>query len=97
MAVRGYDFLISGKSLASVPAWIPVVFEMTILLASLAHIASYVGCPGIGYLCALAALLLFLFPSVIVGMVMVMAMVFATAGIGLITYFLLVAKSSRSA
>jgi putative ABC transport system permease protein len=29
--------------------------------------------------------------------VMVMAMVFATAGIGLITYFLLVAKSSRSA
>ncbi|MDY7110408.1 MAG: DUF3341 domain-containing protein [Planctomycetota bacterium] len=32
--VRGYDFLISGKPLASVPAWIPVVFEMTILLAA---------------------------------------------------------------
>jgi hypothetical protein len=31
--VRGYDFLISGKPLASVPAWIPVMFEMTILFA----------------------------------------------------------------
>jgi hypothetical protein len=37
--VRGYDFLISGKPLASVPAWIPVIFEMTILLAAL-------GCVG---------------------------------------------------
>jgi hypothetical protein len=34
--VRGYDFLVSGKPLASVPDWIPVVFEMTILLAALA-------------------------------------------------------------
>jgi hypothetical protein len=37
--VRGYDFLVSGKPLASVPAWIPVIFEMTILLAAL-------GCVG---------------------------------------------------
>ena len=33
--VRGYDFMISGKPFASVPAWIPVMFELTILLASL--------------------------------------------------------------
>ena len=33
--VRGYEFLISGKPLASVPSWIPVIFEMTILLSAL--------------------------------------------------------------
>ena len=33
--VRGYDFMISGKPFASVPAWIPVIFELTILLAAL--------------------------------------------------------------
>jgi hypothetical protein len=37
--VRGYDFLISGKPLNSLPAWIPVIFEMTVLLAAL-------GCVG---------------------------------------------------
>ncbi len=31
--IRGYDFLISGKPLSSVPAWIPVIFELTVLLA----------------------------------------------------------------
>ena len=35
VAVRGYDFMISGKPFASVPAWIPVVFELTILLSAL--------------------------------------------------------------
>ncbi|MCP3902741.1 MAG: DUF3341 domain-containing protein [Planctomycetes bacterium] len=35
VAVRGYDFMISGKPFASVPAWIPVIFELTILLAAL--------------------------------------------------------------
>jgi hypothetical protein len=33
--VRGYDFLVSGKPFASVPAWIPVIFELTILLSAL--------------------------------------------------------------
>ncbi len=33
--VRGYDFLISGKPVASVPSWIPVIFELTILLSAL--------------------------------------------------------------
>jgi len=37
--IRGYDFLISGKPLLSTPAWIPVVFELTILLSAL-------GCVG---------------------------------------------------
>ncbi len=37
--LRGYDFLISGKPLNSLPAWIPVMFELTILLSSL-------GCVG---------------------------------------------------
>jgi len=32
--VRGYDFLISGKPDVSLPAWIPVMFELTILLAA---------------------------------------------------------------
>jgi hypothetical protein len=33
--VTGYPFLISGKPLLSVPAWIPVIFELTILLSAL--------------------------------------------------------------
>ncbi|MSR70032.1 MAG: DUF3341 domain-containing protein [Phycisphaerales bacterium] len=33
--VTGYPFLISGKPLMSVPSWIPVIFELTILLAAL--------------------------------------------------------------
>lgn len=37
--IRGYDFLISGKPLLSIPAWIPVMFELTILLSAL-------GCVG---------------------------------------------------
>lgn len=32
--VRGYDFLISGKPLLSGPAYIPVMFELTILLSA---------------------------------------------------------------
>jgi hypothetical protein len=32
--VRGYDFAISGKPLLSGPAWIPVIFEMTVLLSA---------------------------------------------------------------
>ncbi|MBM4101169.1 MAG: DUF3341 domain-containing protein [Phycisphaerae bacterium] len=34
--VTGYPFLISGKPLMSVPAWIPVIFELTVLVAALA-------------------------------------------------------------
>jgi len=33
--VRGYDFFISGKPLVSLPAWIPVMFETTVLLSAL--------------------------------------------------------------
>jgi hypothetical protein len=36
--VRGYEFLISGKPFSSVPTWIPVVFEMTILLSAMAAV-----------------------------------------------------------
>jgi len=32
--VRGYEFLISGKPLVSGPAWIPVMFELTILFSA---------------------------------------------------------------
>jgi hypothetical protein len=35
---RGYDFMISGKPFASVPAWIPVVFELTVLVAAFAAV-----------------------------------------------------------
>ncbi len=37
--VRGYEFLISGKPFLSGPAWIPIVFELTVLLSAL-------GCVG---------------------------------------------------
>lgn len=37
--VRGYDFLISGKPLVSGPAWIPVIFESTILFAAVGTVA----------------------------------------------------------
>lgn len=37
--VRGYDFLISGKPLVSGPAWIPVIFESTILFAAVTTVA----------------------------------------------------------
>ncbi len=33
--VSGYPFLISGKPLMSVPAWIPVIFELTVLFSAL--------------------------------------------------------------
>jgi len=33
--VTGYPFLISGKPLMSVPAWIPIIFEFTILFSAL--------------------------------------------------------------
>ncbi len=36
--VTGYPFLISGKPLMSVPAWIPVIFELTILLSALSTV-----------------------------------------------------------
>lgn len=36
--VTGYPFLISGKPLMSVPAWIPIIFELTILLAALSTV-----------------------------------------------------------
>lgn len=34
ITVTGYAFLVSGKPLASIPTWIPVIFELTILLAA---------------------------------------------------------------
>ncbi len=36
--VSGYPFLISGKPLMSVPAWIPIIFELTILLSALSAV-----------------------------------------------------------
>lgn len=33
-ALKGYEYLISGKPLNSMPAWIPVIFELTILLSA---------------------------------------------------------------
>ena len=33
--VTGYAFLVSGKPFASVPTWIPVIFELTVLLAAI--------------------------------------------------------------
>ncbi len=36
--VRGYDFFISGKPASSFPTWIPVMFELTILLAALSAV-----------------------------------------------------------
>lgn len=38
--VRGYDFLISGKPMISWPAWIPVMFELTILLSALTTVGT---------------------------------------------------------
>lgn len=35
ITIQGYEYLISGKPMISGPAWIPVMFEMTILLAAL--------------------------------------------------------------
>lgn len=32
--VTGYDFLVSGKPMVSLPAWIPVIFELTILFSA---------------------------------------------------------------
>ncbi len=36
--VTGYPFLISGKPLLSIPAFIPVIFELTILFSALATV-----------------------------------------------------------
>lgn len=36
--VRGYEFMISGKPYSSFPTWIPVMFEMTVLLSALGAI-----------------------------------------------------------
>jgi len=38
--IRGYEFLISGKPLMSGPAWIPVIFETTILFSALTTVAA---------------------------------------------------------
>lgn len=33
--VIGYDFPVSGKPMSSIPTWIPVVFELTVLLSAI--------------------------------------------------------------
>lgn len=36
--VRGYEYMISGKPMMSLPAWIPVMFETTVLFSALATV-----------------------------------------------------------
>lgn len=36
--VRGYEYMISGKPMMSLPAWIPVIFEMTVLFSAIATV-----------------------------------------------------------
>ena len=36
--VHGYEYKISGKPMMSLPAWIPVMFEITVLLSALATV-----------------------------------------------------------
>lgn len=36
--VNGYAFMISGKPLSSFPTWIPIIFELTVLLSAIASI-----------------------------------------------------------
>ncbi len=37
--VRGYEYMISGKPMMSLPAWIPVMFETTVLFSAIAAVA----------------------------------------------------------
>ena len=39
--VTGYAFLVSGKPFASVPTWIPVMFELTILLSAIGAVVFF--------------------------------------------------------
>ena len=41
--VAAYPFLVSGKPLISLPAWIPVTFEMTILFSALTAVFGMLG------------------------------------------------------
>ncbi|MFK7960453.1 MAG: DUF3341 domain-containing protein [Phycisphaerales bacterium] len=54
VTIHGYDYLISGKPMISGPAWIPVMFEMTILLSAL-------GC--VGWMLLLNGLPMFYHPT----------------------------------
>ncbi len=48
--VTGYPFLISGKPLLSIPAFIPVVFELTILFAALSTVGLLILLNGLPWL-----------------------------------------------
>ena len=45
--VTGYPFLISGKPLLSLPAFIPVMFELTILFSALSTVSLMFGFNGL--------------------------------------------------
>lgn len=45
--VRGYEFVVSGKPLVSTPAFIPVTFELTVLLAALTSVGCVLALNGL--------------------------------------------------
>jgi hypothetical protein len=45
--VRGYPFVVSGKPLFSLPAYIPPIFELTILFAAFAAVFGMLGSNGL--------------------------------------------------
>ena len=48
--IRGYEFIVSGKPLLSGPAFVPVAFELTVLLASLTAVGGTLLLNGLPWL-----------------------------------------------